>query len=171
MVARGGALAIAFGLLAWTWPGLTVVALVILWGAYALADGVISLVTAFQWRDSGKPLWMWILVGIAGIAAGVLTFIAPAITAIVLLMFIAAWAVIIGVLQIVVAIRLRREIDNEWLLGLSGLASVVFGVLMLLRPGAGAVAVVWIIGLYSVLFGVLLLMLAFRLKALARRPA
>jgi uncharacterized membrane protein HdeD (DUF308 family) len=108
--------------------------------------------------------------GIAGIAAGVLTFVAPGITAVVLLMFIAGWAVIIGVLQILSAIRLRKEIDNEWMLGLSGLASLIFGILMFVRPGAGALAVMWIISLYAVIFGVVLIVLAFRLKGLAVGP-
>lgn len=166
LVALRGVLAIAFGVLAWFWPGMTVLVLVMLWGIYALADGIVSLVTAFRWRDSGKPLWMLILIGLAGIAAGILTFVSPGITAIALLMFIAAWAVIVGVLQIVAAIRLRKEIDNEWLLGLAGLASLIFGILMIVSPGAGAIAVVWIISLYAVLFGVMLVMFGFRLKGL-----
>lgn len=167
LVALRGVFAVIFGVVAWVWPGVTVLALVMLWGAYAIADGLISLITAFHWRDSGKPLWALILMGIAGIAAGILTFVAPGITAIVLLMFIAAWAVIIGVLQIASAIRLRKEIDNEWMLGLSGVASLVFGALMLVSPGAGAVAVIWIISLYAVVFGVFLIVLALRLKGLA----
>ncbi|HEY5806693.1 MAG TPA: HdeD family acid-resistance protein [Povalibacter sp.] len=170
LVALRGLFAVIFGVIAWISPGGTVLALVMLWGAYAIADGVISLITAFHWRDSGKPLWALILMGIAGIAAGVLTFVAPGITAVVLLMFIAGWAVIIGVLQILSAIRLRKEIDNEWMLGLSGLASLIFGVLMFVRPGAGALAVMWIISLYAVIFGVVLIVLGFRLKGLAAGP-
>jgi uncharacterized membrane protein HdeD (DUF308 family) len=166
LVVLRGVFAILFGVLAWFWPGLTVLVLVMLWGIYALADGIISLITAFRWKDSGKPLWALILIGLAGIAAGVFTFISPGITGIVLLMFIAAWAVIVGILQIVAAIRLRKEIDNEWLLGLAGLASLIFGILMIVRPGAGAIAVVWIISLYAIFFGVMLVMLGFRLKGL-----
>jgi uncharacterized membrane protein HdeD (DUF308 family) len=166
LVVLRGVFAILFGVLAWFWPGLTILVLVMLWGIYALADGIISLITAFRWKDSGKPLWALILIGLAGIAAGIFTFISPGITGIVLLMFIAAWAVIVGIMQIVTAIRLRREIDNEWLLGLAGLASLIFGILMIVRPGAGALAVVWIISLYSIFFGVMLVMLGFRLKGL-----
>ncbi len=166
LVVLRGVFAILFGAAAWFWPGITVLALVMLWGIYAFADGVIALITAFRWRDSGKPLWMLILVGLAGIAAGILTFISPGITAIVLLMLIAGWAVIVGILQIVAAIRLRKEIDNEWLLGLAGLASLIFGILMIVRPGAGALAVIWIISLYAIFFGVLLVVLGFRLKGL-----
>ncbi|HEY6644958.1 HdeD family acid-resistance protein [Povalibacter sp.] len=166
LVVLRGVFAIAFGALAWLWPGVTVLVLVLLWGIYALADGIVALITAFRWRDSGKPLWPLILMGLVGIAAGIVAFAAPGITAIVLLLFIAAWAVIIGVLQILTAIRLRQEIDNEWLLGLAGLVSLLFGILMIVRPGAGALAVVWIISLYAIFFGVLLVMLGFRLKGL-----
>lgn len=167
LVVLRGVIAVLFGVLAWVWPGITLLALVIMWGIYSIADGVLSFVTAFRWRDSGKPLWPLIVIGIAGIAAGVVAFAWPQITALVLLMFIAAWAIVMGIFQIVTAIRIRKEIDNEWLLGLSGLVSVIFGVLMIASPGAGAVAVIWIIGLYAVFFGVLLIALGFKLKGLA----
>jgi uncharacterized membrane protein HdeD (DUF308 family) len=167
LVTLRGVIAILFGILAWIWPGITLLALVVLWGVYSIADGVLSLVTAFRWRDSGKPLWPLIIVGLAGIAAGIIAFMWPQITALVLLMFIAAWAIVIGIFQIVTAIRIRKEIENEWLLGLSGLVSVIFGVLMIASPGAGAIAVVWLIGAYAVFFGILLIALSFRLKRLA----
>lgn len=167
LVTLRGVIAVLFGILAWIWPGLTLLALVVLWGVYSIADGVLSLITAFRWRDSGKPLWPLIVVGLAGIAAGIIAFVWPQITALVLLMFIAAWAIVIGIFQIVTAIRIRKEIDNEWLLGLSGLVSVIFGVLMIASPGAGAIAVVWLIGFYAVFFGILLIALSFRLKGLA----
>lgn len=169
LVALRGVLAVLFGILSWIWPGMTLVVLVLLWGIYALADGSIALITAWRWRDSGKPLWPLILVGLAGVAAGIFAFISPALTALALLVLIAVWAIVIGIFQIVTAIRIRKDIDNEWLLGLSGLASLIFGVLMVVRPGAGAMAVVWIIGLYAVFFGVLLIVLAFRLKRLSTR--
>lgn len=167
MVLRG-VFAVLFGIVAWAWPGVTLLVLVTIWGAYALADGVLSLIAAFRWRDSGRPLWALVLTGLAGIAAGILTFVSPAITGIVLLMFIAAWAIVIGVLQIVTAIRIRKEIDNEWWLVLAGAASVIFGVLMIASPGAGALAVLWIISLYAVIFGVFLIFLGLRLKGVAR---
>jgi uncharacterized membrane protein HdeD (DUF308 family) len=171
LVALRGAFAVLFGILAWAWPGMTVLVLVMLWGAYAFADGVVALMTAFRWRDSGRPLWAWILIGVAGIAAGVVTFLRPGVTAITLLTLIAVWAIVVGVFQILTAIRVRKEIDNEWWLILSGAASVIFGGLMLMSPGAGAVAVIWIISLYAIVFGILLLFLAFRLKGLADRHA
>jgi len=169
LIALRGVIAVLFGVLAWIWPGITLLALVVLWGVYSFADGVLSLVTAFRWRDSGKPLWALIVVGLAGIAAGVIAFLWPQITALVLLMFIAAWAIVIGIFQIVTAIRIRKEIDNEWLLGLSGAISLIFGILMVASPGAGAIAVVWLIGVYAVFFGVLLIGLSLRLKNLAPR--
>jgi len=171
LIALRGVIAVLFGVLAWIWPGITLLALVVLWGVYSFADGVLSLVTAFRWRDSGRPLWALILVGLAGIAAGILAFLWPQITALVLLMFIAAWAIVIGIFQIVTAVRIRKEIDNEWLLGLSGAISVIFGVLMVASPGAGAIAVVWLIGVYAVFFGVLLIGLSLKLKNLMPRTA
>lgn len=171
LIALRGAIAVLFGILAWIWPGITLLALVVLWGVYSLADGVLSLITAFRWRDSGKPLWALIAVGLAGIAAGSVALLWPQITALVLLMFIAAWAIVIGIFQIVTAIRIRKEIDNEWLLGLSGTISVIFGVLMVASPGAGAIAVVWLIGLYAVFFGILLIGLSLKLKGLVPRTA
>lgn len=171
LIALRGALAVLFGVLAWLWPGITLLALVVLWGVYSFADGVLSLLTAFRWRDSGKPLWPLIVVGLAGIAAGIIAFLWPQITALVLLMFIAAWAIVIGIFQIVIAIRIRKEIDNEWLLGLSGAISLIFGLMMVVNPGAGAVAVVWMIGAYAVFFGILLIGLSLKLKSLVPRTA
>jgi len=169
-----GVVAILFGVLAFAMPGLTLTALVILWGAYALSDGLLALIAAFRIRDAGKPMWPLIVVGLLGIAAGVLTFMQPQMTALVLLSFIAAWALITGIFQVVAAIRLRKMISNEWWLALSGLLSIAFGVAMLARPNAGALAVIWIIGWYAIVFGVVLVMLGFRIKGLAGsvpRPA
>lgn len=168
IVLRGVA-AIGFGVLALVWPGLTLAALVLVWGAYAIADGVLSLIAAFQIKDEGKPMWPLILVGLVGIAAGIATFTWPGMTALVLLSFIAFWAIITGFLQIVTAIRLRKVISNEWMLGFAGVLSILFGVLMIMRPGAGALAVIWVIACYAIVFGLTLVMLGFRLKGLASR--
>lgn len=162
-----GVAAILFGVLAFAWPTLTLGVLVIIWGAYALSDGLLALVAAFKFKDEGKPMWSLAVVGLLGIATGVLTFAWPGMTALVLLSFIAAWALITGIFQIVAAIRLRKVISNEWLLALSGVLSIAFGVLMLARPAAGALAVVWIIGWYATFFGLMLVMLGFRIKSLA----
>jgi uncharacterized membrane protein HdeD (DUF308 family) len=170
-VALRGLVAVLFGVFAFIAPGITLAVLVLLWGAFAFADGVFALVAAFKVRDQGKPFWPLLIVGFLGIAAGVATFLWPGMTALVLLAFIGAWAFVMGVFQILAAIRLRREIEGEWLLALSGALSVLFGVFVLFQPGAGALALVWAIGAYAVVFGVLIIGLAFKLKGMADRPA
>lgn len=157
-------MAVLFGLLALFLPGITLAALVLVWGAYALVDGVFALIAGWRIRDQDKPLWPLVLVGITGLAAGIVTFLWPGVTALVLLYIIAFWAIVAGVFQIAAAIRFRKEIQNEWLHGLSGLVSLLFGVMLVIQPGAGALALVWVIGLYAVFFGILLLVLALRLK-------
>ena len=122
MVVRGVA-ALCFGVLALLVPGVTLAVLVLMWGAYALVDGIFSLLAAFRIRDRGRPFWALLAIGALGILAGILTFVWPGITALVLLGFIAAWALFVGALQIVAAIRLRKSIEHEWLLGISGALS------------------------------------------------
>ncbi len=163
-VALRGVAAVILGVLAFAWPGPTIFVLVLFWGAYALVEGIFALIAAFRVRDRGRPMWTFVVIGILGIAAGILTFLWPGITALALLTLIAVWAFFMGIFQIVAAVRLRKEIDHEWLLGLSGVLSVAFGVAMLARPVEGMVAVVWVLAAYSVVFGILLLVLAFRLK-------
>ena len=166
-----GIAAIVFGILAFIWPVITLLTLTLLWGAFAVADGIFALGGAISGPSGqmGSRVWLAI-VGIAGILAGLLAFAWPGLTALVLLVFIAVWAIIIGVMQIWGAIQLRKEIEGEWLLILSGLLSVAFGVLLLVQPGAGALAVVWIIGWYAILAGCIYIALAFRLKKL-KHPA
>jgi uncharacterized membrane protein HdeD (DUF308 family) len=162
-----GIAAIAFGILAFAWPGLTLLTLTFLWGAYALSDGIFALWAALSGRGSDMaPRWWLAVVGIASILSGLLAFLWPGITALVLLTFIASWAIIIGALQIWGAIQLRKEIEGEWLLVLSGLLSIAFGVILIAQPGAGALALVWIIGWFALLAGCIYIALAFRLKQL-----
>jgi uncharacterized membrane protein HdeD (DUF308 family) len=156
-----GLAAIVFGVLAFVWPGVTLAVLVLLWGAYALVDGVLALVGAF--RTTHDHRWGLLLEGLVGVAAGALTFVWPGLTALALVYIIAAWALVTGVLELVSAVRLRRLIDNEWRLALGALASIVFGIALLVAPGAGALALVWLIGAYAIVFGVLLIALAVRL--------
>jgi uncharacterized membrane protein HdeD (DUF308 family) len=170
-IAIRGLFAVLFGIFAFIWPGITLAVLVLVWGAYAIADGVMALIAAYSMHEEGKPMGALIVVGILGIAAGIVTFFWPGMTALVLLLFIASWAVLMGIFQIAAAIRFRKHIENEWLLGLSGAVSILFGVLMFLQPGAGALAVVWLIGSFSIFFGILLIALGFRLKGLAGRMA
>jgi uncharacterized membrane protein HdeD (DUF308 family) len=163
-----GAAAVIFGILALVWPSITLLALVLLFGAYVLVDGITILVGVFRKTEEveGRK-GLLILQGIVSILAGILAVIWPGITALALLLVIAAWAFITGALEIAAAIKLRKVISSEWLLGLTGVLSIVFGVLLLIAPGAGALAVVWMIGFYAILSGVLLLTLAFRIKKLA----
>ncbi len=163
-LALRGLFALLFGLLAFIWPGLTLAVLVLLFGAYVLVDGIFAIVAAVNAPKGYARWWVLLLEGIVDVIVGLLTFLWPAMTALVLLYFIAAWAIITGVLEIVAALRLRKAIRNEWLLVLSGVLSILFGLALMLMPVAGALAVVWLIGAYAVLFGLLLLTLALRLR-------
>jgi uncharacterized membrane protein HdeD (DUF308 family) len=167
MLLLRGLAAIAFGILAFFWPGLTLMTLILLWGVYALWDGVFALGAAmFAKGDDMAPRWWLTLAGIISILAGVVTFFYPGMTALVLLMFIASWAIIIGLLQIWGAIEWRKLLDDAWLLALNGVLAVAFGAILFARPGAGAVALVWMIGWFAVVFGCLNVALSLRLKKL-----
>jgi uncharacterized membrane protein HdeD (DUF308 family) len=166
VLALRGAAAILFGLLAFLWPDLTLAALVLLFGAYALWDGVFALFSGIRQRGKDQRWWVMVIQGLVGIGAGILTFLWPGMTALVLVYFIASWAVVTGVLAIVTAIQLRKEIRGEWLLALSGALSVIVGVAMIFLPGAGALALVWLIASYAIALGILMLVLAFRLRSL-----
>jgi uncharacterized membrane protein HdeD (DUF308 family) len=164
-----GLAAIIFGILALVVPSITIIVLIAFFGAYALVDGIIAVYLAIRGRENNRN-WGWLLVeGIAGILIGILTFRWPGVTGIVLLAFIAAWAIITGIMEIFEAIELRRVLHNEWLLILSGAASVIFGLLLIIFPGTGALAVVALIGIYAIIFGALLLGLAWRLRGMAQR--
>lgn len=158
LVALQGVAAIIFGLAAWVWPGITLGVLVALFGAYVLIDGILALASGASTRS-----WALILGGIAGIGAGIVTFFFPGITALALLAFIAAWAIMTGLLEIVAGIEFRRAITNEWLVILGGVLSVIFGLILVVHPGAGALAIVWLIGAYAVVIGIIELAFAFRL--------
>lgn len=159
-----GVIAVLFGILAFMWPGLTLATLVLFFGGYALVDGIFALVAAWNAPKGSSRLWALLLEGLVGIAIGVLTFFYPGITALSLLYFIAAWAIITGVLEILAAVSLRKEITGEWFYILSGALSIIFGVMLFANPGAGALAVAWLIGAYAVAFGVTLIILAFRVR-------
>jgi uncharacterized membrane protein HdeD (DUF308 family) len=158
-----GVAAIIFGVLAFVWPGITLLTLVLFYGAFALVDGVLAIIAAVR-GGNPMPRWWLAIVGIAGIVAGILTFAWPGITALVLLIFIAVWAIILGVMEIYGAIKLRAQIEGEWLLILNGVISVLFGLVLLWRPGTGALAVVWIIGFYAILLGIIYVMFGLKLR-------
>ncbi|MEA5513611.1 HdeD family acid-resistance protein [Nodularia sp. UHCC 0506] len=164
-VALRGAIAIIFGLAALFWPDITLTALIFIFAAFVLVSGVLLAIAAFRDGLTHTHGWLMLLEGAIGIAIGIMAFIWPGITALVLLYLIAAWAIVTGVLEIIAAIQIRKEIQNEWLLAIAGIASVLFGVLLLVWPLAGALAILWIIGAYAIIFGILLLILAFRLRS------
>lgn len=163
-IALRGVAAIIFGILAFALPGVTLAVLVLLFGAYALVDGIFNVIAAVSGRSGAQSWWMLLLEGLVSVAAGLVAFFMPGLTALTLVYVIAAWAIITGVLEIIAAIRLRKVISNEWWLVLSGVVSIVFGGLIAAYPGAGALALIFWIGAYAVVFGVFLLALAFRLR-------
>ena len=170
VVALRGLFALVFGVCAFFAPIATLAALVIVFGAFAAADGLMALVMAVSGKDrETSDRWILALQGLLGLGVGALTWFSPAITALSLLVYIAVWSLATGVLQIVAAIRLRKEIPNEWWLILTGLVSIAFAFLVLWQPLAGALAVLWMIGAWAIVCGVLLLGVAFRLRR--ARPA
>ena len=160
-----GIAGVLFGLATFFAPGISLAALVLLFGAFAFADGLLAIVSAIRRRGSSDRWWMVLLRGLAGVAVGVVTVIWPNITALALVYLIAAWALVTGGLEIAAAIRLRKVISGEWLLILSGLAAVALGIVLVLFPEPGALALVLLIGVYALVSGVLLIALAFRLRS------
>jgi uncharacterized membrane protein HdeD (DUF308 family) len=171
MLAVRGALAILFAVIAFSRPGITVLALVWLWGAYAFVDGIFTLAASLRAVDHHQHWGILLLEGLSGIAAGIIAFAWPHVTALVLVILIAAWAMVTGIFEIAAAIRLRQMIEHEWLLGLSGVLSILLGVLLVAEPRAGVILWAWTVGAYALFFGIVLLALAFRLRALGERPS
>src|SRR5438093_3897207 len=167
-LALRGVLAILLGVAVVVVPGVTLAALVVLFGAYALVDGVLAIIAGVRAAERHERWWSPVLKGLAGIAAGVVTFVQPALTALALLYLIGGWGIVTGILEIVAAVHLHRA-HGEWLLVLNGVLSVLFGLLVILWPGAGILTLLWLIGTYSIVFGVVLLVLAFRLRNLHGR--
>ena len=164
-LALRGLVAVLFGLLTFFLPGITLVTLVLLFGAYALMDGIFNVIACFR---VASHHWALLIEGVIGIIAGILTFAWPAITALVLLYLISFWAIFTGIFEIIAGIRLRKAITNEWLLLVMGALSLLFGILILLAPSVGALAIVLWIGAYALVFGIFLLALAFRLRGHGR---
>ncbi len=157
-----GLASLALGVMAFAWPAITLRSLVLLYGAYCLVDGVSALL-----GGSGGSVFRSLFIGGLSIAAGIVTFIYPALTGMILLYLIAFWVILRGILEIVAAVQLRKVIEGEWFLILAGLASVLFGVLILAFPSAGALSIVWLLGIYALAFGALMVALSFKVKALA----
>jgi uncharacterized membrane protein HdeD (DUF308 family) len=168
-VALRGLFAILFGLVAWIWPGATVLVLIILFGAYALVDGILEIWAAIRAETGATNRWAVLFEGIVSVIAGIIALVWPGLSALAILYIIAAWAIITGIFEIVAAIQLRQAISNEWLLGLSGVASLIFGIVIAIFPGSGVLAITWLIGVYAIIFGIILIGLAFRLRSMHER--
>jgi uncharacterized membrane protein HdeD (DUF308 family) len=165
-----GITAVIFSILAVIWPGVTILVLTLFWGAYAFVDGSVALWAGIAGNGKSRgDRWWLIVLGVIGILAGLLALVSPGYVATVLLLLIAVWAIVIGIFQIVGAIRLRREIEGEWLLGLGGVLLVLYGVLLIAQPVAGALSVIWMISFGSFVFGVLTIMLALKLRSQRRK--
>ncbi len=168
-VALRGALAILLGLVAFILPGVFVASLVLLFGAYALVDGVFAIVAGIRAAERHERWWPFALEGLLDIIAGIIVFLLPAAATFALLYLVSAWSIVSGVFRITAAIRLRKQIEGEWLLILNGILSVLFGIVIFAFPAVGLITVAWIIGIYAIVFGIILLALGFRLRAHAAR--
>jgi uncharacterized membrane protein HdeD (DUF308 family) len=169
MLALQGVLALTFGILAILWPGATLLVLVAFFAAWMFLGGGSSVYAAIKHRNTDKGWWLVLLLGLVSVAAGVIAVLNPDITILVLVLVMGANALVTGILEIVMAIRLRKSIQREWLLAFAGAVSVIFGILVFLFPAAGALAMVWLVSFYAVFTGVLLVTLAFRARKWARR--
>lgn len=164
-----GLLAIALAIFAFVWPQQTIAALVLVFGAIALVDGTFAIVAAIAGHGLTPYWWVLLLQGLLGIGVGVFTLFNPAITAVALLVCIAVWAIGMGVLQIIAAVRLRHDITGEWWLALGGIAGVAFGILLIRNPAAGALTVLWLIGSYALVWGVMLMLGGFDVRRLHKQ--
>lgn len=164
-----GIVAILFAIFSFLWPGITLSVLVILFGIYAFLDGTFAIISAARAVRGHKRWGAFLVEGIVGILAGLCAWLVPGVTLAFLILLIAGWAIITGILEIVAAFRLRRHLPGEWLLILTGVISIIFGIALYVAPIAGAIVIVWWIAAYALIFGVLLLILAFRLRALHPR--
>ena len=164
-LALRGIFAVLFGIITLIWPGLTILALVLLFGAFALVDGIMILAGTFGKDPAAQERrGVRIFQGILGVGIGIVTLVWPDITALALLWLIAIWAIVTGVLEIGASLALRGEVRHDWLLALVGVLSVIFGILLMITPGAGALVITWLIGWYALISGILVLYVAWRLR-------
>lgn len=168
LVLLRGIAAVVFGLTALLIPRLTLLFLVILFGVYLLLDGILAVITGIRNRRHTAQWWVLLLEGLLGLGFGIAVLIWPNLSVLVLVYLAAAWAILTGILELITAIGLRKELLNEWMLGLTGILSLVLGVILFLQPASGIVAVSWLIGLYALLFGALLIILSFKLRSFYR---
>lgn len=162
-----GLVAIAFGLVAFFYPVATLYTFILFYAVFSIVDGVFAVVSAVRGKESVGPRWWLALIGALSVVAGLAAYLWPGLTALALLTLIGIWALVYGVVEIIGAIRLRKEIDNEWLLLVHGILAALFGLVVLVRPGTGALALIWLIASFALASGVVLVILSFRLKGLA----
>ena len=162
-----GIAGVLFGISALMWPGITLAALVLLFGVYAFVDGAFAIGSAFSKRARSDRWWLLLIEGLLGVGAGLVAWFMPGITALVLVYLVAAWAITTGAFEVVAAVRLRKEVRGEWLLAVAGIASIGMGVVMALSPDIGALALVWMLGIYALIFGALFIALSLRLRRLS----
>lgn len=166
LVVFRGVMGVVYGVIAMAWPQITILALVILFGAYAIVDGVTAIIMGFSGR--GGERWLLLLTGVIGVIAGLVAFFWPGATALVLLWVIAFWAILSGFMYLVTAWRLRKEISGEWLMVLTGLASIALGVVLMIQPASGAVALVVTIGIFAVIWGIFSILLGLRMRGVSK---
>jgi uncharacterized membrane protein HdeD (DUF308 family) len=160
---------ILFGVVILARPGISLLSLTLALGIVIFADGILNVMNAFAGRKVHEDWWVLLLVGLTGIGIGALTFYSPQTTALALVFYVAIWAIATGLLQIAAAIRLRRQLAGEVWWILAGIASVIFGVLLIVQPAAGALTLLWLFAVYAIAFGVLLVLLAFRVRSGIKR--
>jgi uncharacterized membrane protein HdeD (DUF308 family) len=164
-----GLIWVLFGIVVLTQPGISLVALALTFGAFVLADGITNVVSAVGGRKENEHWGILLLAGLCGVGVGILTFLSPGLTALALLFYLAIWAIATGLLELAAAIRLRKEIEGEFWLGLAGVASIAFGVFLAARPGAGALSVLALIGGFSIALGLIQIVLAFQARGFVKR--
>lgn len=162
-----GVIGVLFGILTFAYPGITLAVMVAFFGAYALIDGVAAIVFAFRAPKQHLSIWPFVLEGIIGIVAGVVAFVYPLATAVALETLVAAWMLVTGIFEVVSAIRLRHHIQNEWTLGITGVLSIIAGVVLFIWPVHGIAALILVIGAYAFVFGIFLIALGFRIRSWA----
>jgi uncharacterized membrane protein HdeD (DUF308 family) len=167
MLALRGVFAVIFGLIALFAPRIALLAFIYVFAAYALIDGIVAVVIAIQERGS-LSRWGWVLFeGIISILAGIVAIVYPGLTALVLLYIVAFWAIVTGILEIVAAFAIRGFAAREWALGLAGILSIIFGIILFVFPGAGLLSILWLVGIYAIIFGILFIVRAFQLRSWA----
>lgn len=164
-----GIFAVLFGILALAWPLATIAALVLLFGAFVFIDGLFTVIHSFQLRKTENRWWVLLLEGLAGIGVGLITFFYPQVTAALLVILVAVWAIFTGVFELVMAIRLRKEIKGEWLLGLAGVLSIALGIFFIAMPLAGSIVIAYWVGAYALIFGITLIVLGIRMRKLHKQ--